>query len=768
MKRILSILCTAALVLSLFGAAFAEETAPQAEYIDAPAIAGPTEYLNPVFYKNENGPTIGVVYTGVIKVDGLYFKDSNNNKELDPYEDWRLPVEDRVADLIPKLTMEQRAALIINQMQSSPSAGTYEAALNEDGSVNLNAVVAITAVGANLDTNVAQNSTGAIIGNESRSGVLRKNTDIKSGVLFNNAVSQVAEYGAALKGEVALPYNILSNPMNTGYPGSNGFAAAAIGDGNYDLVKKFAELDRVVWDAKGVDEMYGPQIDLITDPRWNRNSGTYTEIPEVMAGIATALVEGYQGTDGIQDGDVALIMKHFPGDGAAENGFESHNLVGEWRIYATEGSLEKYQLVGFQAAVDAGVAGIMPGYSRPTQDGRSAKQIYRGVEINAAELGNAYNKDIIGTLLYDVMGFKGFINTDSGIISGQYFGVDESTSIAERYAMIINAGSDTGANGMNFAEVREAIATGLVEEEALNRATAHRLTALISMGRMENPYRDLDESQAAYDAVKDEIAALQVELNRKSVVLMKNTDAALPLTDTAKKVYVEAFTAGGNSRGNSAEAATETWKGVFAEAGFTVVDDAKEADIAFLSVAPGGVTNAGKYMNVLDLVEDLEVEERLGGKLGKAKTGEMTTVTTLEGVKNIKKVADAVHGNGGKVIASINISSPWILTNLEPYCDALIGVFSTSNAAQMDVMTGAFAPTGKLPVTMVSCDEVIAVNEQEIDGVVYEICVSPNDVPGYDKDQYIDPEILAGVNGGSYAYMDANGNYYRSGFGLTY
>ena len=51
---------------------------------------------------------------------------------------------------------------------------------------------------------------------------------------------------------------------------------------------------------------------------------------------------------------------------------------------------------------------------------------------------------------------------------------------------------------------------------------------------------------------------------------------------------------------------------------------------------------------------------------------------------------------------------------------------------------------------------------------VREICASPNDVPGYDKDQYIDPEILAKVKGGSYAYCDEDGNYYRSGFGLRY
>ena len=116
-----------------------------------------------------------------------------------------------------------------------------------------------------------------------------------------------------------------------------------------------------------------------------------------------------------------------------------------------------------------------------------------------------------------------------------------------------------------------------------------------------------------------------------------------------------------------------------------------------------------------------------------------------------------------------------LLDKLEPYCDALtiqytVSAVALNNAlnAQVDVISGDFAPTGKLSLTMVSDPAVIAITEQEIDGVVREICASPNDVPGYDKDQYIDPAILANVKGGSYAYCDADGNYYRSGFGLNY
>ena len=86
----------------------------------------------------------------------------------------------------------------------------------------------------------------------------------------------------------------------------------------------------------------------------------------------------------------------------------------------------------------------------------------------------------------------------------------------------------------------------------------------------------------------------------------------------------------------------------------------------------------------------------------------------------------------------------------------------------VDCAISEIKPDGKISLTMVSCMDVIEITEKEIDGVMREVCASPNDVPGYDKDQYIDPAILANVKGGSYAYCDEDGNYYRAGFGLKY
>ena len=195
---------------------------------------------------------------------------------------------------------------------------------------------------------------------------------------------------------------------------------------------------------------------------------------------------------------------------------------------------------------------------------------------------------------------------------------------------------------------------------------------------------------------------------------------------------------------------------------------------------------------MLGLVEDYAVPERdlagttspagaaIGagnGSTNKRLEGKEVEVTTLVDVKKISKIAETVHENGGKVVATVVVKMPWILTNLEPYCDALLAQYTTSAAslsnaysAQVDVIVGNYNPTGKLSVTMPSCEAVVALTEvRDADGnLLYEECASPNDVPGYDKDQYMDPEVLAQSPSGSYIYKDADGNSYVSGFGLSY
>ena len=794
MKRILSTIMVAAMLLSMMPAALAESGA---EYIAAPYNAAEVDptvtYLEPVYYENENGPTIGVTTVGVIKVDGLYFKDSNNNQTLDVFEDWREDAGVRAADMVTKMTIQEQAGFVLNSLMVNPVSKTLAEVKNEDGTIDPAKIFPMVAEGeitGNL-TMFNRNASGfagaddqVLTTGKVRAGVYRGglNYDASVVALLTNVATEIAEWDSANAGTPAIPYTLISNPIAAGFPDSLGMAAAMLGDGNYDAIKAYAEVDRQMWRAQGIIFMYGPQIDLATDPRWPRNSGTYGEREDVVAGIITALVDGYQyGTEGVNENSVVLSAKHFPGDGAAENGFESHTYQGQWRLYPTEGSLEKYQLVGFQAAIDAGVGAIMPCYSRDAADERSVTQTYRGHEVKVNELGSAYNKEIITTLLREVMGFDGFVNSDSGITSVQTFGVETLTGV-QRFAKIIEAGTDAIGAELAPEYIVSAVAYGILDKADLDRANINRATALFKQGLFDNPYLDYakaDEVRATNMATAHEQA---YQLHLKATVLMKNHDSVLPLAkDAGTKLFIQSFTGTGEDE-DTVNALTE----LFTAQGFEVVSKAAEADVAYLYVQPKATnsTSAGPSEAVLSLVEDFEVDERDAqaaqgfgfGNGTQNKTGNKIEVTTLESVSKIAKTADKVHENGGKVIATIVCTSPWILDALEPYCDALTAQYTTSGAsvanarsAQVDVIVGNYNPTGKLCMTMPACEAVIALTEvTREDGTVYEVCASPNDVPGYAKDQYMSAEVLAQSPSGSYAYKDADGNVYVAGFGLSY
>ena len=767
-------------------------------YIPAPYVLEEGEnindfYLEPVLFHNENGPTIGVTTCGVIVKDGLFFKDMDNDGILSPYEDWRNSHEVRARDMVAHLPLKQQAGLVLNTLWNTPLSFTREGARNADGSINPNKIFkkydpsepVPPGILPGLDNRV---DDAQVLENKLTAGVYRGEMRAEAGVaaLYHNIGTQYVEYEAC-QGGVAIPYSLHTNPINIGYPDFLGFGAACLGDGNFDMVYNMAETDRKMMAACGLHIMYGPQVDVSTDPRWPRNSGTYGERPEITAGITRELVRGYQnGEDGLKEGAIVLTVKHFPGDGPAENGFEPHVPIGQWRLYPTEGSMEKYHLPPFQAAFDMKASAIMPDYSRVGTDGRSKPQYYKGHLTSTEQVGSTYSKELITDLARDVMGFEGYVNSDSGITTTQIYGVEDLTT-PQRYAKAISAGTDVIGGNYDAENIVKAVEEGWLPKADLDRANYRRLLAMFQQERVDNPYLDPDEadrvrSENYEGAKKAAYAACQ-----KEVVLAKNHGGVLPMAK-GKKVYIAVFSgqdAGAAlaqmmGAGVAGEDDNEKLRAQLAELlkakGYEIVDTPEECDYAYLHVWPkqNNIVFVQRSMPVLELVDGLMHEERETNKSQK-KTGKLIPISTLRGVDKIPGLAETVHAHGGKVIATCVVCNPWILDKLEPYVDGMTFQYTISpvamgNAlgAQMDVLSGEYNPVGKMSLTMVSSPEVIKITEKEIDGVVREICASPNDVPGYDKDQYIDPEILANVKGGSYAYCDEDGNYYRSGFGLRY
>ena len=750
-------------------------------------------YLEPVLFHNENGPTIGVTTCGVIVKDGLFFKDMDNDGVLSPYEDWRLSHETRAADMVKHLPLHQQAGLVLNTLWNTPLSMTLEGAKDEKGNIvpakifkkyDPNEPIP-KGILPGLDNRV---DDAQVIDMKLTAGVYRGEMRAEASVaaLYHNLGTQYVEHEAT-QGGVAIPYSLHTNPINIGYPDFLGFGAAVMGDGNFDIVYDMAQTDRKMMAACGLNIMYGPQIDVSTDPRWPRNSGTYGERPEITAGITRELVRGYHdGEDGLKKGSIALTVKHFPGDGPAENGFEPHLPIGQWRLYPTEGSMEKYHLPPFQAAFDMKASAIMPDYSRICNDGRSVPLYYKGKLTSSEAVPSAYSKELLQDLARDTMGFTGYVNSDSGITTTQIYGV-EHLSMPERYAKAISAGTDVIGGNYDVENIIKAVEEGYLPKADLDRANYRRLLSLFYQERVDNPYLDPAEADRVRAENYEGAKKAAYKACQKEVVLAKNHDGVLPMVK-GKKVYVAVFSGAdagawlaqmmgaGVAGEDNNEKLRKQLEALLAAKGYEIVNTPEECDYCYLHVWPkqNNIVFRQCSMPVIDLVEGYMHEEREINKSQK-KTGNLIEINTLRGVSKIPALAETVHAHGGKVIATCVVCNPWILTNLEPYCDGLTFQYTISpvamgNAlgAQMDVLSGEFNPTGKMSLTMVSCPEVVAITEKEIDGEIREICASPNDVPGYDKDQYIDPAILAKVKGGSYAYCDEDGNYYRSGFGLRY
>ena len=138
-----------------------------------------------------------------------------------------------------------------------------------------------------------------------------------------------------------------------------------------------AEAIRRSWESCNLRKGYMYMADCMTDPRWQRSYGTFGEDPALISEVMEHIIPRIQGSDnGVTDTGVAVTTKHFPGGGPRENGFDPHYAAGQWNVYATPGSLQKYHMPGFVAAVDKKTSSIMPYYSKPSTEKSAGGQGY--------------------------------------------------------------------------------------------------------------------------------------------------------------------------------------------------------------------------------------------------------------------------------------------------------------------------------------------------------------------------------------------------------
>jgi beta-glucosidase len=691
----------------------------------------------------------------LIENEGLNFKDLNNNGKLDPYEDWRLSPRERAENLVSIMNMDEKVGMMLINSRKMGLAQQDKNKTSHDGLLDEGIIDKGETIFA---TSKVYGTTHTIETRKLRHFILRDNFSPAEMVEWINTMNEVAE-GTRL----GIPVLVASNSRNENaeavfgmndaagvfstWPGTLGLAAAAKGDikngGDASLISQFANIARKEWDATGIRKGYMYMADVVTDPRWQRTYGTFGEDPEFIADVIGRMITEFQGAT-IGNHSIAMTIKHFPGGGARENGFDPHYEEGKWNLYPTPGSLEKYHLPPFRAAVEHGASSIMPYYSIPSIK-KSVVQEFEGVDIPFEEVGFAFNHYFLNHILREELGFKGYVNSDSGIINNMSWGMEYSSE-AERFAKAINAGTDIIADTNDIENLKLAVSKGWISEKRINEANIRLLTEMFALGLFDDRTYNTPE-QATEVVSKQAHWDAAYEAHKKSVTILKNTNETLPLTKDkldGRMIYVEVF----HREAERAAFFTEKARYEAKELSlFTLTDNYEEADVAILFLHP----KSGSYFNATLGLLELEICE---DKVVSGLDGSLYQETTLCGMNHLKQVADHIHSRGGKVVMSVNVILPWIVGNVEPMADALVAGYDTFFNAQFEVMAGNHKPSGVLPLTLPANKEVIAVYQNGV-------CVSRNDVPGYDKDKYL-------PNGLSYVYKDSDGNAYKLGHGLSY
>lgn len=722
---------------------------------------------------NKGGQTLGYSSASgvsLITKNGFAFKDLNKNGELDIYEDWRLPVDERAKDLAAKMSVEQIAGLMLySGHQSIPAnagpfgGGTYGGKpLAESGAKasdlsdqqikfltddNLRHVLVTTvespAVAAQWNNNMQALVEGLGLGIPGNTS-----SDPRHGTDSN------AEYNAGAGGRISM------------WPSTLGLAAT------FDpvLMHQFGTIASKEYRALGISTALSPQIDLATEPRWSRFDGTMGEDPILAADLARAYVDGFQTSEGekhIAGGwgyeSVNAMVKHWPGGGPEEGGRDGHFGYGAYAIYPgghfndhlmpfTEGA---FKLNGETKMASA----VMPYYTISLNID----------EKNGENVGNAFSQYIINDLLRGKYGYDGVLCTDWMITAdvanvyefrGKCWGV-ETLSVAERHYKAIMAGMDQFGGNNVMGPVLEAYQMGVAEhsEEFMRKrfeeSAVRLLRNIYRTGLFENPYLIVEESATTVGNSDFMKAGFEAQL--KSVVLLKNSGNSLPLQKNSK-VYIpqKYHPAATNWFGRTTP---ESWSDAanlkIAASFFEVVDSPEKADAAlvFINSPAGGtgysVEDAAKggtgYVPINlqygEYVSEFARETSIGGgsvfenfanRSYKGKKGVTANIRDMQAVNDTKaKMGDK------PVIVIVRMSNPFVPAEFEKSADAILVHCGVQDQAILEIVSGAAEPSGLLP------------------------CQLPAGMKTVDEQLEDKPRDMV-------CYTDSNGNSYDFAFGLNW
>jgi beta-glucosidase len=501
------------------------------------------------------------------------------------------------------------------------------------------------------------------------------------------------------------------------------------------------------WKSIGLRGMYGYMADLSTEPRWYRVHETFTENADFNARIMRTLVRSLQGPT-IREGTsvnrhspVALTMKHFPGGGPQEGGYDPHYSHGKNQVYP--GGNFGYHLKPFMAALDAGVSSIMPYYGVPIEVS------YEGVTYD--QVGMAFSKQIVTDLLRGKLGFQGYVNSDTGIINDRAWGLENKT-VPERVAAAVNGGTDTLSGFHDKQTIIDLVDAGLVSAERIDEAARRLLKEQFQLGLFEDPY--IEATQASDVIGRERHRGVALDIQRKSIVLLQNQAQpsgrkTLPLQAGAKVYMIGDFT-----------------KANVEQYGYTVTDgnvaagtprpSAAGHDVALISVialANRAVTGTyqsddpatglnpsfinpatGKPWGAQDRCVDtaayadpiktcLDNGLIFGGVLpweaGNLSFTAMAASQSWELKPSLADIKAVMAEVGAKnAVLHVYFRHPFVLDDESGLKDAgaIVAGFGVSDTALLDVLSGKFKPRGRLPFALANNLQAVQDNAPDLPG----------------------------------------------------
>ena len=657
----------------------------------------------------KGGATLGYTSTPIITDGGYAFKDLNRNGVLDLYEDWRRGAERRAKDLVTRLRVEELAGLMLySSHQAVPGpelTGQQKKFLTED---NLRAV---------LMTTVESPATAARWNNAMQALVegLGQGVPVNISSDPRNETAATAEFNLGSGGQISL------------WPTPLGLAATF----NPPLVRKFGDIASHEYRLMGIATALSPQIDLATEPRWSRFGGTFGEDPRLDTDMARAYVEGFQTTPGQADGwgiySVNAMVKHWPSGGPEEGGRDAHFNYGKYAVYPGDNfamHLKPFTEGAFALEEGTGRASaVMPYYT-----------ISVGIDPAGKNVGNNYSEYIVGDLLRGKYCYNGVVCTDWNItydnkavesFDGKCWGAEEMT-VVQRHFAALKAGIDQFGGNNDIGPVLEAYRMWVQqygEESARTRFELSAVRLLVNSfrtGLFENPYTD--PALATEVVGKPEYMEAGYQAQLASIVMVKNHQGALPQPKRAKvyvpkRYYPQMPGMFGQSMGPAAHWDYPVDRALV-ENYFDWADTPEEADFALVLIQePASGTGydvedrcrgGNGYVPISLQYRPYKAEYAREVSLAGGDPKEPFTNRSYKG-KTVKtyneadldRVIRARRLMGEKpVVVAVSLTRPAVLSELEPYADAILLRFGVQNQAVLDIVSGAFEPSALLPMQM--------------------------------------------------------------------